>query len=174
LPVTLVSFTATEQNGVVTLLWKTENEINFSHYEVERSSNVNAFSEVLSKVARNQGSESLYSGTDLPNATGVFYYRLKMVDKDGKIAYSNIVSVKIKSTLSITLSPNPVRDRMIVNGLAVGSTVRIVDVSGKLVITIVATSSTNQTIDIPKLQSGMYMLQVLKDNSMQTVSFIKD
>ena len=36
LPVTLLNFSAAYRNGVTVLNWETENEVNFSHYEVER------------------------------------------------------------------------------------------------------------------------------------------
>ncbi len=174
LPVRLISFTATEQNGIVSLEWKAESEVNFSHYEVERSSNATAFTEVLFRAARNQVTQTLYSGVDQPNATGVFYYRLKMVDKDGKFAYSDIVSIKINSKIFITISPNPVKDRMTVKGLSEGSTLRIMDLSGKLILSKIVRNNSSQQVDLPQVPAGMYILQVLDNSTIQTISFIKE
>src|SRR6185369_13892228 len=97
LPVKLLSFSAKKQaNNDVFVSWKATEEINLDHYvvEVARSNaeyQVNRFAP-LTNVASggNPGTEQDYSYTDREtNKSGVRYYRLKMVDIDGRFSYSS-------------------------------------------------------------------------------------
>jgi hypothetical protein len=54
LPVTLLNFAASKCNNGICLLWSTENEQNFSHFELEKSNNGNNFNWLATVIARNQ------------------------------------------------------------------------------------------------------------------------
>jgi PQQ-dependent dehydrogenase (s-GDH family) len=116
LPLDLLSFTGHLQNDNSVLLnWKTENEINTSHFAIERSIDGNRFSGIGNVPAsgRNSTGNSFnYSFTDNDAANQLsqrIYYRLKMIDIDGTYKYSNIVSVSLPLTTGkLSISPNPV------------------------------------------------------------------
>lgn len=117
LPVKMQSFTATlrdEQTKKVDLKWTTASEINLSHFVIERSTDGRNYSDAA--VVFSYGSESAktnYSFTDnLGNLnTGVFYYRIRSVDNDGKETYSEVRIIRIQSdvkqTMNIIAYPNP-------------------------------------------------------------------
>ena len=108
LPVELVSFTGRERNCEVELKWETEAEINFSHYEIERSMGGRQFELFATVLPAEQ-----YTGTKNykfvdTEMTGGAYYRLKMVDLDGQEDYSDVVYVEIACAESeISVFPNP-------------------------------------------------------------------
>jgi large repetitive protein len=116
LPVTLISFNAEERNGLAYLRWTAENEINFSSYIVERSTNGSDFITVGSVAPINNGGRNNYQFTDNLQqlSATVVYYRLKMVDLDGKFKYSSVLRVSPGKTLvrSLTITPNPVTENM--------------------------------------------------------------
>ncbi|HMO62588.1 MAG TPA: right-handed parallel beta-helix repeat-containing protein [Ferruginibacter sp.] len=99
LPVKLLSFNAnTADKKTVKTEWKTTEEVNSSHYMVQRSSNGRDF-ENIGKVTSNNiaDRQSTYSFADMNPLQGTNYYRLMMVDKDGTAEYSKTVAVQIKA-----------------------------------------------------------------------------
>ena len=174
LPVKLLTFSGTYRNQATTLNWQTANEIDFDHYEIERSSNGSDFASVGTQAARgnNMSTKEEYQFSDnLSNVNGnVFYYRLKMVDIDGKSVYSNVVLIRKdeKSINGISIAPNPV-----VNGMAnirfTSSTsgaveLRVVDLTGKVVLRqqnqIYEGNNSISLNDLSRLQPGIYTIQV--------------
>ncbi len=95
LPVTMLDFFATEKNDHTILLqWQTAEEENSSYFEIQRSASGNDYSAIGTVAAA--GNSTLvknYSFTDPSPFAGNDYYRLKIVDLDGKYTYSNIVAV---------------------------------------------------------------------------------
>lgn len=109
LPITLVSFTATEQDGKVVLEWVTQIEIENDYFEVERSYNGIDF-EVVAVVdgAGNSSITQSYNTIDNPEGGQAVYYRLKQTDFDGTFTYSDLVAVQPQNTITdLSVSPNP-------------------------------------------------------------------
>ena len=112
LPVKLVSFEATPHNTDALLEWVTSSEENSDKFIIERSLDGQYFDKTgETKGKGNTGDLKHYSFTDV-NASfysGTVYYRLKMIDYDGRFSYSNteIVSFGAKNGLSCTVQPNP-------------------------------------------------------------------
>lgn len=96
LPVNIVSFTGNINNKLVQLNWQTSQENNSSYFEVQRSSNGSNFEPISTITAKgNIGTLSTYQEKDdLFFYTGkVVYYRLKMVDTDGKFKFSKVLVI---------------------------------------------------------------------------------
>jgi len=96
LPVELISFTSTKQNNDVNLQWKTAQETNSHHFDVERSFDGTSFNAIGTKAAAgNSNALLVYNYTDADAAAfgGTVYYRLKLVDIDGSYKYSSIAAV---------------------------------------------------------------------------------
>ncbi len=183
LPVDLVSFSASYANQLASLKWVSENEVNFEKFIIERSATGNDFSIIGEKRASGRTGRNNYEfDDDITNATGsIFYYRLKMLDIDGKFTYSPIVMVKkeAKTINGITISPNP-----IVNGATSvrfaasrPTTVdfKVMDISGKAVLQQKSKAyDGNNTITIhslDKLKPGTYVLQMLNDGESSVIKF---
>lgn len=138
LPVRLVNFSAKAQENNVLLQWNIADAINFSHFEIERSTNGKQFKHRSNVVL--QGTD--YQFTDAQAAIApVVYYRIKMVDLDGTSAYSRIESVRFKnSALLISGYPNPF-----------GTTLTIASASSQ---TATVTNLTGRTIASVQLAPG--------------------
>lgn len=109
LPVELISFAASANNGVVTLVWSTASEINNRGFEIERSSNGDFVTIGFVSGAGTTSQGQSYSYAD--NVTGgVYSYRLKQFDYDGTFSYSNIIEVDVTAPVNFELAqnyPNP-------------------------------------------------------------------
>jgi len=108
LPVTLLSFdvnAVTEDQTKLT--WKATNAVNFDHYVIQRSTDGQTFKDVHT-TPFSEGTDGLtrdYSYTDVYAYNGELYYRLMMVDIDGRTDYSRIISLKLHNTRNIKIYP---------------------------------------------------------------------
>lgn len=114
MPLTLVSFNAVQKSNNVQLTWNTMEERDVFAFEIEKSGDGKRFSKVGAVSARNNRIGESYSWMDYGVPTGYEYYRLKMVDRDGKFAYSQVVRVGIQNSESkIEVAPNPILNHTI-------------------------------------------------------------
>ena len=102
LPLKLINFSGNLQNQHGVLSWKTASESNTSHFEIEKSTDGQKYSKIgMQRAAGNSSSLKEYGFTDKEIAAAVNYYRLKMVDNDGKFTYSNVVLLRNNSATQI-------------------------------------------------------------------------
>jgi glucose/arabinose dehydrogenase len=172
LPLDLITFTGSLQNNTTTLLnWKTNNEINSSHFDVERSSDGQNFSKIGTVDAIvNSTTETSYSFKDFDvtnQPSLIVFYRLKMFDKDGTYKYSNIVRISLPGTKGlITLSPNPAIDNIRANIISSGecnAEWQVIDITGRVLLknnTSFKTGNNELIINVDKLASGSYFLKI--------------
>lgn len=112
LPIELASFSAEEDNCETTLNWKTVTENNFSHFELQKSSNGDDYITIANVGAKGNaitGAEYTFADNQLTKDN---YYRLLMLDNDGLIAYSKVVNITTNCANGVSISdvyPNPVR-----------------------------------------------------------------
>jgi choice-of-anchor B domain-containing protein len=111
LEVSLTEFTAEARSGGFTRLnWNTEAENNFSHFIIQRSADGSVYTDLYKLPG--SGTPSSYLYDDESPARGINFYRLKQVDQDGKISYSEIRYVfHYLSNQAIKLFPNPIVNR---------------------------------------------------------------
>ncbi len=99
LPVQLVSFVGTATGtGTVQLSWTTISEINNYGFYVENKIEGADFSEVTGSFTPGHGTTNApqrYSFTDHPLTAGPLSYRLKQVDLDGTIHYTEPIHVSV-------------------------------------------------------------------------------
>jgi fibronectin-binding autotransporter adhesin len=110
LPITLLSFNAKLNNDRVDLTWKTSQEIGNHYFIVEKTRDLESFTEV-GKVDGHGDSkeEHKYSMVDSEPYYGKSYYRLKQVDFDGNFTYSEVKIIDYSGPTFATLRayPNP-------------------------------------------------------------------
>jgi hypothetical protein len=166
LPVTLVDFSATKQNGAALLNWTTSSEVNAKDYEIEHSTNGNRYLQIGTVTAAGNSNVTLkYNFTDNAPAAGANYYRLKMVNDDGSFAYSPIQILNFGSTGIIIVYPNPAQDNINVTGVETGMQLRVVSTDGRILSTKIARGNTEK-IFIDQLSKGIYFLQVIKNETL--------
>jgi hypothetical protein len=105
LPVTLINFGVTENQGKNLLQWTTASESNSDYISIERSSDGRNFTTIGTvKAAGFSSTDIHYTFTDATPLTGLNYYRLALVDKDNSKGYSNTAAVSNKSNTSLTIA----------------------------------------------------------------------
>jgi type IX secretion system substrate protein len=170
LPIKLTAFNATlNGNTSVVLNWTSEFEANSSHFGIEKSNDGKNFSTISTVKAAGMSLRPLkYSFTDA-NFTGTGFYRLKLVDLDGRAEYSKTVYVNggsgsANGTLSVF--PNPFRSDVQLKGINASdvnkSSIRVFNATGKEV-GFKVSGSNSITID-PSLPRGIYIIRVKDQN----------
>ncbi len=175
LPVTLSSFNASVYNSLVTLNWITATEEHVSHFIVEKSLDAKEFKGIADVPARNISTGASYSYNE-ELGTGVRYYRLKMMDKDGKFTYSRIVSINGKNSLNLDVYPNPVSDRVVLTRPRAekGASVEVFTIDGKKVFSLTAEANATQTeFSAAKVQEGTYIVVFTNGSDRITTKFVK-
>ena len=177
LPVKLSAFNARINNCSVNLEWTAETETAFKSYEVQYSTDGASFKTIATlPAAENLGTPQKYSYTDASAAQGNVFYRLKMLDIDGKFDYSKVVTTKlgcVKSPFSVY--PNPVTDILTINNSGSqneDATVKLFDNNGRLIYSHKMLGGTN-TINTHYLPNGIYLLQLNNGHEVQSIKIIK-
>lgn len=177
LPVRLISFTAKkEATSLVVLKWTTGSETSTDRYEVEQSTDGVTFSKagvVKANGTTSQTSLYQFNGNLPASAYGVLYFRLKVVDENGKVSYTKIVAVNLSSSYIRTASvyPNP-----FVNNIKVqmqsekeeNAMVRLINQAGQLVYKKMVNLQSGDNVivlsEIEPLAKGMYKLELISES----------
>ena len=176
-PVELTSFTAQATTEGVLLKWSTASELNNHGFEVERSQDGTEFYTVaFIKGAGTTTEGKDYSYTDDVEYKGgeIFYYRLKQVDLDGRIEYSDIVEVEFDVPKDFTLHqnyPNPFNPMTTIK-YAVPKTslvsIKVYDLTGQEVASLVNEVKEAGTYEVQfdalNLASGVYLYRMVAGN----------
>jgi hypothetical protein len=113
LPVKLTGFYGNYKNNQVLLYWNTATENHVDHISIERSQDGISFSQLTKVLPKgSNGAGAFYSNLDPYPYSGINFYRLKIVDLDGSVSYSEIIKcITSKKSLVVTqLYPNPVNE----------------------------------------------------------------
>ena len=111
LPLSLLDFNAVAQGGRSLLSWHTGEEENTSRFVIQRSTDALHWDSIGVVAAAGQSNVTLgYSFTDVSPKKGYDYYRLGMVDIDGRQQLSAVKRVWIGDAGMVRVYPNPVRD----------------------------------------------------------------
>jgi hypothetical protein len=175
LPVKLTGFSAkTTAADKVQINWKVTEEVNFSHYIVQRSTGGQAFSD-LAMVAGQETDvhkETAYQYTDHLNYSGLVHYRLKMADKDGRAEYSSVVTVSLNvKEGSVKIYPTIIETGNLYVETAEKieqGKVEIVDMNGRIMVSQQNISGGRNSVSLGKAQlaAGLYMVRVTDGNKL--------
>lgn len=170
LPLELIAFRASEMDNHILLSWKSVLEINFSGYELQRSTDGFAFEKIAWIAGKGGFGENNYTYNDLLiDVNTRYYYRLKMTDVDGSFSYSAVRSAELKKAWEKPLVvPNPTQNSSTIyfNAPNEGfATLFISDMKGRVVLEkeINITEGENWVaVNMEKLVSGVYNLLLVK------------
>lgn len=171
LPITLLSFTATNQNGNALLNWETASETNSKSFTVEYSDAPNGTWKKNSVIAAAVNSNTVknYSVLDNNVSKGYNYYRLRSTDIDGTFTLSNVAVVYFKDGTATTINayPNPIVNNLTITGLTQNCNMELIDMSGKTLIVQTANNNGIDLMETSRLARGLY---ILKTTSAQGVT----
>lgn len=187
LPIKLKKFIAERDgdNRASRLSWTSVSEVNSSHFEIERSLDGFNF-EYVGSVGASGNSSSLidYSFIDnkLPfsrNNINIFYYRLKMVDLDGKYEYTDVRSVSFDDITKVELSiyPNPTANSVFVKMNSSSENqeapLNIFDASGRLVLSKNVSTNGISEIEIMNLPNAIYNIAITHEGKVYNNQVVK-
>ncbi|MBK7219964.1 MAG: T9SS type A sorting domain-containing protein [Saprospiraceae bacterium] len=167
--------------------WTSVSEKNASHFELERSTDGRNF-EYIANIKAEGGIDKVkeYQFIDdklifSRSTVNIFYYRLKMVDLDGKSDYSEVRSVRFDNTdkIDITYSPNPTANKVFVNmSTPVVDDVQnvsavIFDINGKQIMSKSISTNGITEIDLSHLPAASYNFNVEYAGKVFTKTIIK-
>jgi len=178
-PFTFVSLTANQADKDILVVWNVKNENNMLDYEVEKSVDGINFVKQETVNATNSGAAS-YQWTDNNALPGDNGYRIRSVDKNGKVVYSTVVKVSISNfKTGISIYPNPITDAVIhlqfINQPQGKYRIRLLNPLGQVILAKEITyAGGNGSEDIKwdyKMAHGMYQLEIIKPD--RSVHIIK-
>jgi SdrD B-like domain/Secretion system C-terminal sorting domain len=180
LPLDFTSLKATQNVKGVTLSWTTLSEGREESFIIMHSTDGIDFTDIGTSTGKSNSNTRLdYAFIHKSAAVGTNYYRLKMLNGNGKMVYSNIVSANVanKGNIVTNIYPNPFVDKIAVTINADAkstATILMYDNGGKTVVNLTQaiTKGTNTiAIDnLGKLTQGMYILKISIGN---TISFVQ-
>lgn len=164
LPIILLAFEATPDDGHVDLDWSTESEQNMDHYILNRSVDGMHYSELGSvNACGNCPVSSVYAFVDETPVSGWSYYQLVPVDAAGGSEAVEPIAVYYEgSTFTPLCYPNPATSGFSIPGM--DGVVRIYQINGQLMTEIYMTGET-QFVDCTAWSRGSYVLQFIYDDA---------
>ncbi len=159
LPVRLIRFSGAEREQAIQLQWEVADARNFSHFEVQRSTDLNHF-ELIGRVAFAEG-ESFYQLLDKHPLSAIRYYRLKMVDQDATFTYSKSIAISLTGlSLSWQVSPNPTSGTIKLQGVETGSRIELMNIQGKQAILLGIATESTPSYELGEKPTGVYLLRI--------------
>lgn len=181
LPLTLLRFGIEKTiNNNVQLTWQTTNEINTNYIDVERALNDNNFKKINTQNANAGSTYYNYTATDFNiQESGTYYYRLKMVDKNGQFAYSEIKKVTVYfENENLSAHPNPIikgdKIKLIWPNTNGSIAFSIIDINGKVVMAnkVQFSAGVGNIVINNTITAGTYVLQCYKNDKINTLKIV--
>ncbi len=154
------------------LSWSIDNIVELSKYILERSSDGIAFSKVNSWSNENLKQDNEFLDEPISSKS---YYRVKMVDHNGKVVYSNIEKVTPTTITTVEITPTLVNKTSTLNIKVIGErsdilNMTVLQLSGAVV------SNWNkqfpESIDVSAMAVGTYILNIVyRDGHIQSEKF---
>ena len=182
-PVSLTSFSAAKNGKSVLLKWNTQTENNNRGFVIERSNNSLNWSQLqfVNSVGNSTTSRD-YSTIDRNPMAGINYYRLRLVDNDGRQTFSSIANVKFDNAeiMEFSFYPNPAKNSLniILNKIdSENAKVELIDAQGKVVMFNKFNKQDAgmlKSINISALARGVYILKYSDASNIKSAKVLID
>ncbi|MBK6565790.1 MAG: T9SS type A sorting domain-containing protein [Saprospiraceae bacterium] len=167
------------------LNWSSASEINASHFEIEKSYDADNFEKIGEvKAAGNSQTLLRYEFYDDKiiglRSKHILYYRLKMVDLDGTIEYSDIRGLNFGNDQSagVSMYPNPTSQYLNLDinkdyFTEENGELQVFDALGKLILSKKVIGSGIETIDMGRMTNGVYHVIFMHDDQIFSEKIVK-
>ena len=162
LPVGLMSFSARPLPPAKVLLeWVTSSELNNDRFELERSVDAADFQTIgILQGGGTVSQEREYRWVDQHPMPGTNYYRLRQVDNDGSIWYSDLRQVTMGQDGSDwMLAPVPARGEVTIIYSTTSGVVEIIDLLGRTQRQATLKGVGSETVSLAGLPAGQYLVR---------------
>jgi len=180
LPVSIIDiFAELLNNNTADIIWKIANEQNVKHYIVEKSGNGFTFDQIgLVPVTAVLTNFKTYKFEDKSLFSGINYYRIKVVDYDGSMHYTKIVSVTsiAGQTIGFKIYPNPTFNNLFVEYTNIKATYLDLSIYNQLGQRVASTKFTDGIIpkiielSLSELTAGTYIIKATDQNGKESIS----
>jgi carboxypeptidase T len=176
LPVTFINvYGKLLQDNTIQLNWEATTDLEHDYFEVERSVDGRSFI-----TLGRSNAQPPYRFIDASPNSGNNFYRIKQVDKDGKVTYSKTINIALEQQISVVLYPNPVGNVLHIKLKAESSepvVIKITDLQGKEVYRVHTTTlaGNDLKIDVGAWKPQFYIatLYSSRDEVIATQKFVK-
>ena len=179
LPVKFEYFNAQCRSGVVSLQWKTAQEMNSDHFSVQRSSDGSSWTEIGTLAAAGQSNQSRsYVFVDKTPSSSILY-RIVEHDNDGRVSISSIVRSVCTLREEVSVYPNPSLGNSALNitlNQSAKVSVQIIDSKGSLMQQtqiLLPQGSNTIPLNMSNYPDGVYNITVQYNQQRQTIKLIK-
>lgn len=169
LPLTLLDFSGRAEQRSVLLQWSTTREMSSGYFDVEYGTDGTSWATIGTVAAKGGGEQTnRYVFRHRSPLAGNNYYRLKMVDQDGRFVYGPIVkAVWEAGRETLVLYPNPATDVVYLSGAGNIGGYQVTDLLGRVMR---SGGYSPDGIAVGGMNPGHYLLRVvLEDGSVQTL-----
>ncbi|MEM6964487.1 MAG: tandem-95 repeat protein [Bacteroidota bacterium] len=173
LPVELSYFRVENKDCIAQLTWRTESEVDFDYFEIQKSTDGISFKTIQTVDGRGGIQPAFYTAEDTDvNDLGTVYYRLRIVDLDGSYEYSGIQLLQFNCTInssSLSVYPNPITEgqRKVTIELTSPRTsevLKVVDINGRIVyqtqLELTSNDKKKVELNLFNLSAGHYTISV--------------
>lgn len=108
-----------------------------------------------------------------PSQKGQQFYRLKQIDKTGKIIKSKIIQTWLVHLASPYLLSNPVHHQLTIHQVPNNAVLTIVSAAGQVVQQITVQNAGNYIENVAALPNGWYFLKIQSREGITTMPFVK-
>lgn len=171
-----VKFSASKSAKLAKLSWTMMNELNIQQFDLERSKDGIDFVSIATVSPKNNyPMTNLYEYTDEGMLKDTSYYRLKMIDKNNTVTYSErvamynvevITGMKEEPNARVVVSPNPVDDVLLVSYplMKNKSTLKLYDLMGREVKNMeLQVGTTTTSVNVKELSTGIYTIALCEE-----------
>jgi hypothetical protein len=180
LPVSLLDFSASCNNGSVKLDWYTASETNNDYFTIERSENAVDFTQIARIDGAGNSNELLHYVWTNDSQDGTYYYRLVQTDFDGAINILPIVTVNCTEEVNdINIAMAAETNNYLILEFEIPEagfyTLEVSDILGRSITSL--TTEFNRGVNrsdlyTPNIRSGIYIITIRNSDSYASRKFI--
>lgn len=162
-PLELINFHAEKMEKGINLSWKTAQEIGVEKFEIQRKLQLEKNFTTIGEMDAKGNIQSVdYKYYDNISYNGIVQYRLKIIDFDGAVQWSEVESVKSQvATDRLKVWPNPVTTDLSINSPFPISEIRFYNIMGSLVTKSPGNNQESIKISTIHLDPGSYIVSVI-------------
>lgn len=162
LPLNFIAYNviASETKQSIQNIWTTANEINVSHYNIQRSTNAKDFA-TIGTVKANNKNYNEYTFIDNQPLFSDSYYRIQSIDKDNKVNHTDTKKITINDKQqTIDVYPNPATTILNIVSKEKMQQIKIINQLGQTLKQFNNLNVKQQTINIEQFSKGIYIIQI--------------
>lgn len=168
LPVTLGQFRTTADNNGVNCTWTLEQQEKNTVIDLQRATGIKEWKTIAHySDFDNSNLSKKYNYRDLPDASGKYYYRLRLISENGNITYSNINAIFFEKSNKVKLYPTVASQAVYMKD--VQGKIQVCNSMGQIIDVPVKVNQQTTVIAINSLGQGVYFVRTQNE----TFRFIK-